>query len=110
MSDIQDNANFGLNYLTKDIRLANLNNQKSILNDETAFGGIVLTSSVNATKDTKTKPATPLSNFTNTIVGNTAAVSLHFLEVMACLQVQHQLGLVYQMYKSAVRIYQAINL
>jgi type IV pilus assembly protein PilW len=76
MSDIQDNANFGLNYLTKDIRLANLNNQKSILNDETAFGGIVLTSSVNATKDTKTNPATPLSNFTNTIVGNTAAVSL----------------------------------
>lgn len=76
ISDIQDNANFGLNYLTKDIRLANLNNQKSILNDETAFGGIVLTSSVNATKDTKTSPATPLSNFTNTIVGNTAAVSL----------------------------------
>jgi len=76
ISDIQDNANFGLNYLTKDIRLANLNNQKSILNDETAFGGIVLTSSVNATKDTKTSPATPLSNFTNTIVGNTAAVNL----------------------------------
>lgn len=76
ISDIQDNANFGLNYLTKDIRIANLNNQKSILNDETAFGGIVLTSSVNATKDTKTTPATPLSNFTNTIVGNTAAVNL----------------------------------
>ncbi|WP_445659919.1 PilW family protein [Acinetobacter sp. F16] len=76
ISDIQDNANFGLNYLTKDIRIANLNNQKSILNDETAFGGIVLTSSVNAIKDTKTTPATPLSNFANTIVGNTAAVNL----------------------------------
>ncbi|OTG63923.1 pilus assembly protein PilW [Acinetobacter sp. ANC 4470] len=76
MSDIQGNANFGLNYLTKDIRLANLNNQKSILNDETAFGGIALTSSVNATKDTKTVPATPLSNFVNTIAGNTAAVNL----------------------------------
>ncbi|MFW1909994.1 PilW family protein [Acinetobacter ursingii] len=76
LSDIQDNANFGLNYLTKDIRLANLNNQKSILNDETAFGGIVLTSSLNATMDNNTSPPTPLSNFNNTIVGTSAGVNL----------------------------------
>ncbi|MCH7394496.1 PilW family protein [Acinetobacter dispersus] len=51
VSDIQDNANFGLNYLTQDIRLANLNNPQAIINDQTAFGGIVLTSSANASKD-----------------------------------------------------------
>lgn len=76
LSDVQDNANFGLNYLTKDIRLANLNNPKSILNDETAYGGVVLTSSINATKDTQTTPPTPLSNLVHTIVGATANVNL----------------------------------
>ncbi|USE83526.1 PilW family protein [Acinetobacter tibetensis] len=76
LSDVQDNANFGLNYLTKDIRLANLNNPKSILNDETAYGGVVLTSSINATKDTQTTPPTPLSNLVHTIIGTTANVNL----------------------------------
>lgn len=59
VSDIQDNANFGLNYIVQDIRLANLNNTKAVINDQTAYGGVVLTSSVNADKDTS---GTPLSN------------------------------------------------
>ncbi|RZF56931.1 prepilin-type N-terminal cleavage/methylation domain-containing protein [Acinetobacter halotolerans] len=76
VSDIQDNANFGLNYITQDIRLTNLNNSKAIINDETAAAGIVLTSSVNATLDETTTPATPLSNLRRSITGTTANVNL----------------------------------
>ncbi|WPO67674.1 MULTISPECIES: PilW family protein [Acinetobacter] len=76
VSDIQDNANFGLNYITQDIRLTNLNNSKAIINDETAAAGIVLTSSVNATLDETTTPATPLSNLNRSIIGTTANVNL----------------------------------
>ena len=42
VSDLQDNANFGLNYITQDIRLANLNNGTAVLNDELVMGGIVV--------------------------------------------------------------------
>lgn len=76
LANLQDNANFGLNYVTKDIRLANLNTQKSEINDQTAFGGIVLTSSVNAKKDTGVNPAIALSNLNKSIVGDTAVVNL----------------------------------
>ena len=58
MSDLQDNANFGLNYIAKDIRLTNLNATTAQVNDETQYGGIVLTSSVNATQ-TPSVAATP---------------------------------------------------
>lgn len=81
MSDLQDNANFGLNYIVKDIRLTNLNAAKAGINDETQYGGVVLTSSVNATK-TPAVPATPtvapipLSNLFRTIVGASAGVSV----------------------------------
>lgn len=76
LANLQDNANFGLNYITKDIRLANLNTQKSVINDETAYGGIVLTSSENATMDVKDEISTPLSNLYQTITGATASVNL----------------------------------
>jgi len=42
MSDLQDNANFGLNYITQDLRLANLNNLAAEMNDQLLLGGIVL--------------------------------------------------------------------
>ena len=76
MADLQDNANFGLNYVTKDIRHANLNSPIAEVNDETAYSGIVLTSSVNASVDTSVPPL-PLSNLFRTIVGPTAAVHSH---------------------------------
>ena len=76
MSDLQDNANFGLNYIVKDIRLTNLNVVKADTNDETQYGGIVLTSSVNATKDNTDTPAKPLSNLFRTIVSGSANVNL----------------------------------
>lgn len=72
--DIQDNANFGLGYITKDLRYINLNTNSSLMNDRTHFGGVVLTSSENADKDTD--GVTLLSNLTKTITGATAAVKL----------------------------------
>nr|WP_247791329.1 prepilin-type N-terminal cleavage/methylation domain-containing protein [Acinetobacter baumannii] len=69
VSDLQDNANFGLNYLSQDIRLANLNNPKAVINDQTAYGGIVLTSAINSAKDAANEP---LSNLYKTIIGVTA--------------------------------------
>ncbi|MCE6003292.1 PilW family protein [Acinetobacter junii] len=71
VSDIQDNANFGLNYLTNDIRLANLNNPKAVINDQTAYGGIVLTSSANAATDAT---GTKLSNIYRQVKGDNVAV------------------------------------
>lgn len=78
MGNLQDNANFGLNLITKDIRLSNLNTFSSAMNDETSHGGIVLTSSVNATKTVVTAPevAEPLSNLYKTIKGVTAETKL----------------------------------
>lgn len=76
LANLQDNANFGLNYITTDIRLANLNTQHSVINAETAYGGVVLTSSANATLDPKEKISTPLSNLYRTIQGTTASENL----------------------------------
>ncbi|MFZ0331211.1 MAG: prepilin-type N-terminal cleavage/methylation domain-containing protein, partial [Acinetobacter bohemicus] len=84
MSDLQDNANFGLNYIAKDIRLTNLNVVKADIDDETQYGGVVLTSSVNATQipavpatpTTPAVPAVPLSNLYKTIVGTSAGVNV----------------------------------
>ena len=42
MTDLQDNANFGLNYITQDIRISNLNNVSAQLDDQLELGGIVL--------------------------------------------------------------------
>ena len=42
VADLQDNANFGLNYITQDIRLANLNNVSAAINDELLLSGIVV--------------------------------------------------------------------
>lgn len=70
VADIQDNANFGLNYLTQDIRLANLNNFKAVINDQTAYGGIILTSSTNAQKDAQ---GTSLSNVFWQVTGSNVA-------------------------------------
>ncbi|MEN8292597.1 PilW family protein [Acinetobacter radioresistens] len=75
VADLQDNANFGLNYIVRDIRLANLNSTRADINDQISFGGIVLTSAINAQKDASVPPL-PLSNLSSTITGNTAAVSL----------------------------------
>ena len=42
VADLQDDANFGLNYMTQDIRLANLKTTTAKMNDQMIHGGIVL--------------------------------------------------------------------
>lgn len=44
MADIQDNGNFGLSYIAKDIRMANFDAAKPVVDDSTEYGGIVLSS------------------------------------------------------------------
>lgn len=45
MADLQDNANFGLNYITQDLRLANLDTVEAAMNDALLHGGVVLSQS-----------------------------------------------------------------
>lgn len=45
LAELQDNGNFGLNYLVKDIKLANLDADLAIINDRNKHSGIVFTSS-----------------------------------------------------------------
>lgn len=64
VAELQDNANFGLNYITKDIRLANLNNKGAMINDSSLYGGVVLTSVASDyvyTKDSVKYPNLPLT-------------------------------------------------
>lgn len=42
MADIQDNGNFGLNYIANDIRRSNLGALSPLSDDQTMYGGIVL--------------------------------------------------------------------
>lgn len=79
MANLQNNTTFGLNYITDEIRSTNLNVIKSIINDETTFGGIVLTSAANARKipTVGTKPEQILSNLYPSVTGaNTVAAFL----------------------------------
>ena len=42
VADLQDDANFGLNYITQDVRLANLKTTTAKIDDQMLMGGIVL--------------------------------------------------------------------
>ncbi|MGB8695030.1 PilW family protein [Acinetobacter sp.] len=44
LAELQDNGNFGLNYIIKDIKLANLDANLAIINDRNKYSGIVFTS------------------------------------------------------------------
>lgn len=63
VAELQDNANFGLNYITKDIRMSNLNTTKAEINDGTLYGGVVLTTGVSDDVETDSsstiKPTIP---------------------------------------------------
>lgn len=60
VAELQDNANFGLNYITKDIRLTNLNVKKAMINDQSPYGGVVLSSSNTETKTNVYLPSAAL--------------------------------------------------
>lgn len=44
LSELQDNGNFGLNFILKDVKLANLDADLAVVNDRNQYSGIVLTS------------------------------------------------------------------
>lgn len=75
-SDIQDNANFGLNYIVKDLRLLNLNTPKAAVRDTTVYGGIVLTSSANAINIGTTATPVMVSNLASSITSANAGLNL----------------------------------
>ncbi|PTV52332.1 PilW family protein [Acinetobacter seifertii] len=74
-ADLQDNANFGLNYLVKDIRLANLDAGRAFMNDQTTYGGVVLTSTANAFIDAL-NANTKIANLPNSILEGKAPLTL----------------------------------
>ncbi|HAV56453.1 MAG: pilus assembly protein PilW [Acinetobacter sp. GWC1_38_13] len=77
VAELQDNANFGLNYMTKDIRMSNLNIKTAEINDATLYGGVVLTTkdSTDVQLDTTTSPATQKPTLPLTITLANALVS-----------------------------------
>ena len=77
-ADLQDNANFGLNYIVKDIRLSNLNTMTSGISDETAGGRIVFRSISNKKSITSGTPpvTTDYYNLPASLTGTTVAVGM----------------------------------
>ena len=75
VAENQNNANFGLNLITQDVRHANLNGASGSLNDRKLFGGVVLTSVKNAYIDTANGNA-KLSNLPPTIPDTVALETL----------------------------------
>ena len=67
VAELQDNANFGLNYITKDIRLTNLNVKSASISDRTIYGGIVLTSAASSFVDKATDGVTKYPNLPHSI-------------------------------------------
>lgn len=75
--DIQDNANFGLEYIVKDVRLANLDAVDAVLNDRSYIGGVVLTSSAFSARITdSTGTLNIFSNLDEKLIGPSVAVNL----------------------------------
>jgi len=71
-ASLQDDANFGLNYIVKDIRLGNLNTVQSSINDLTTYGGVVFRSSSNTVEVSGVKRA----NLPISLVGNSVSQTL----------------------------------
>ncbi|PVZ89458.1 prepilin-type cleavage/methylation domain-containing protein [Serratia sp. S1B] len=70
-ADIQDNANFALNYIVKDIRMANLNNSSAVMTKNLSHAGIVVATD-NITDATSSTPisASAVSQTSNVNVGS----------------------------------------
>jgi len=69
-SDIQDNANFALNYMTKDIRMANLNAVTATMTASSANGGIVFSTTNLAGVASSAVSKSEVSNTSNVNVGS----------------------------------------
>lgn len=69
-ADIQDNANFALNYMAKDIRMANLNAVTATMTASSANGGIVFSTTNLAGISTANVSKSEVSNTSNVNVGS----------------------------------------
>ncbi|MHA3059214.1 PilW family protein [Acinetobacter sp. ANC 4636] len=69
-ADIQDNANFALNYMTKDIRMANLNAVTAAMTASSANGGIVFSTTNLAGVASSAVSQSAVSNTSNMNVGS----------------------------------------
>ena len=69
-ADIQDNANFALNYITKDIRMANLNAVTATMTASSANGGIVFSTTNLAGVASSAVSQSEVSNTSNVNVGS----------------------------------------
>lgn len=77
VGDLQDNANFGLDYIVKDLRLTNLDAVDALLNDRSFIGGIVLTSSAASARVTDTAGVvTVFSNLNDSLIGSSVGIGL----------------------------------
>ena len=70
-ADIQDNANFALNYITKDLRMTNMGNSSAEMTSTLANGGIVFSSTNLAGATTSTLVSqSAMSSTSNVDVGS----------------------------------------
>lgn len=70
MSELQDNGNFGLNYIIRDLKLANLDANQAVINDRNNYGGIVLTSRSSYAGLTEDELAVQSMNFPSHLKNN----------------------------------------
>ncbi|MEG0604641.1 MAG: PilW family protein [Acinetobacter sp.] len=75
LSELQDNGNFGLNFILKDIKLANLDADLAVVNDRNQYSGIVLTSLLSYSGLTADEKKIVAANIPNFITGNTVKLS-----------------------------------
>ena len=75
LSELQDNGNFGLNFVLKDIKLANLDADLAIVNDRNQYGGIVFTSASSYSGLTAEQKKVATSNVPYFITGSTASLA-----------------------------------
>lgn len=76
MAEIQDNGNFGLNYLLQDIRKANLDAVQAVINDRNLHGGVVLTGLASYPSLTAAEKQTIAANLPYNLTGNSAHKTL----------------------------------
>lgn len=74
LAELQDNGNFGLNFIIKDIKLANLDADLSVINDRNKYSGIVLTSLKSYASLTPEEAQVQSANLPLTLTNGTADI------------------------------------
>lgn len=73
LAELQDNGNFGLGYIVKDIRIANLDANLAIINDRNLYSGVVLTNFKSYSSLSATQKETENANLPFNLTDNTSA-------------------------------------